>query len=468
MATFSRELLRSLAQPAFQESLFTAARNLGAAPARRAALERFNQISKITGQAQTSALSGEIDMLANNIEQLETIRDAAPTLKQKQAIDSRITQLRGLTSSAKAERLKRDITAVSQIDNRLDGLDARTDISEEEKKQLKEGLTLSKNQLLDNPEIEQGYRQDQIEAFNFANAQRTMREQEYLRNNSKTFLDVIKTGDSTQLNAVKNEIPQEFRAIAEKYITGAIQNNEINREFEEQSIAMRTAPMTKTEIDAIVNQLPERVRENVAPLVNRYKKAAEGWSDENKEWNTKSLTDARAAEKALRMRVENLTDQALLNQIRIEDEQQLRTENAVLKLELEFVNPNSTDIKNEEMRLAGQDKDKITPEITAQATAIVREGILKQIELFNEDRAKELRVPPQEAIDDVLANPELADDFVKKYGLKRLEEVRNITPSPEPEPSERPSSTPSRFRDLFPGRESVGGQARRSMFFEQN
>ncbi len=35
MATFSRELLRSLAQPAFQESLFTAARNLGAAPARK-------------------------------------------------------------------------------------------------------------------------------------------------------------------------------------------------------------------------------------------------------------------------------------------------------------------------------------------------------------------------------------------------------------------------------------------------
>ena len=482
MATFSRELLRSLAQPAFQESLFTAARNLGAAPARRAALERFNEISKTTGQAQASALSGDPDALALNIGRLEEIRNAAPTLEQKQAIDSRITQLRSMAPAAKQVGLKRDITAVSQIDNTLDGLDARTDISEQQKAELKESLTLRKNQLLDNPEIEQGYRQDQIEAFNFANAQRTMREQEYLTNNSKTFLDVIKTGDSTQLNAVKDKIPDEFRAIAEKYITGAIKNNEINREFEERSIAMRTAPMTKTEIDAIVNQLPERVRANVTPLVNRYKKAAEGWSDENKEWNTKSLANARAAEKELRTRVADLTNQALLSQIRIEDEQRLRKENAVLKLELEFVNPNSTDIENEEMRLAGQDKDKITPEITAQATAIVREGILKQIELFDEDRARKLRVPPQEAIDDVLANPELADDFVRKYGLKRLEEARNITPSPEPEPSDkeelglpgeirrrqRPSSTPLRFRDLFPGRGSVGGQARRSMFFEQN
>ena len=38
-----------------------------------------------------------------------------------------------MAPAAKQAGLKQDITAVSQIDNVLDGLDARTDISEQQK-----------------------------------------------------------------------------------------------------------------------------------------------------------------------------------------------------------------------------------------------------------------------------------------------------------------------------------------------
>ncbi|BCV04444.1 MAG: hypothetical protein CM15mV86_300 [uncultured marine virus] len=81
-----------------------------------------------------------------------------------------------MAPAAKQAGLKRDITAVSQIDNVLDGLDARTDISEQQKSELKESLTLRKNQLLENPEIEQGYRQDQVNQFRFEEAELAMRE----------------------------------------------------------------------------------------------------------------------------------------------------------------------------------------------------------------------------------------------------------------------------------------------------
>lgn len=435
MATFSREFLRSLAQPSFQQGLFTAARGIGMRPQMQALqqqqqeeLNRFDQLSKATGQAQASALSGDPNALALNIRRLEEIRNAAPTLEEKRAIDSRISQLRSMAPAAKQAGLKRDITAVSQIDNVLDGLDARTDISEQQKSELKESLTLRKNQLLENPEIEQGYRQDQVNQFQFEQQELAMRESQYIRDNAKTFLDAIETGDQSKVDAAKKAVPDEFRLAVDKYITGAIRNNEINREFKERSIAMRTAPMTDAELKAIVDQLPEDVRDNVAPIVEQYKEAAKGWNDSTGQWTTDGLNRAKAAEKALQNRVATLTDQVLLRELDTERDQELRTERDVLKLELQLAAPlDRMEVKDEEMRLAGQDKNKITPEITAQAKQNVRNArdsaILDQMAILNEERATELREemlekpkPSQAAIDALMANPELAPDFQEKYG----------------------------------------------------
>lgn len=486
MAKFSEQFLRAMTQPSYQEGLFTAARELGGLRGRleqeRGAMQRFDQLSKATGQAQASALSGDPNALALNIRRLEEIRDAAPTLEEKQAIDSRITQLRSMAPAAKQAGLKRDITAVSQIDNVLDGLDARTDISEQQKSELRESLTLRKNQLLDNPEIEQGYRQDQVNQFQFEQQELAMRESQYIRDNAKTFLDAIETGDQAQVDAAKKAVPDEFRLAVDKYITGAIRNEEINREFKERSIAMRTAPMTKTELDAIVNQLPEEVRANVAPLVQQYKEAAKGWSDSTKQWTTDGLNKAKAAEKALQARVASLTDLILLDEVRRDRDQDLRREADVLKLELELANPNRMEIKDEEMRLAGQDKDKITPEITAQAKANVRSRILDQIERLDEDRATALRgeEPTENAVSLEEAKKILSDDpsdtnkqlFIDIYGDEKFEEWQKESGDGaeaslpgERRRSRRGDATPLGFRDLFPGQESTGGQMsrRRSM-----
>ena len=486
MARFSESFLRSMTQPSFQEGLFTAARQLGGLRGQleqeRGAMQRFDQLSKATGQAQASALSGDPNALALNIRRLEEIRDAAPTLQEKQAIDSRISQLRSMAPAAKQAGLKRDINAVSQIDNVLDGLDARTDISEQQKSELKESLTLRKNQLLDNPEIEQGYRQDQVNQFQFEQQELAMRESQYIRDNAMTFLDAIETGDQAQIDAAIKAVPQEFRLAVDKYVTGAIRNNEIKREFKERSIAMRTAPMTNTELDAIVNQLPEEVRANVAPLVQQYMDAAKGWSESTGQWTTDGLNKAKAAEKALQARVASLTDLILLDEVRRDRDQDLRREADVLKLELELANPNRMEIKDEEMRLAGQDKDKITPEITEQAKANVRSRILDQIEKLDEDRATALRgeEPTENAVSLEEAKKILSDDpsdtnkqlFIDIYGDEKFEEWQKESGDGaeaslpgERRRSRRGDATPLGFRDLFPGQESTGGQMsrRRSM-----
>ena len=137
---------------------------------------------------------------------------------------------------------------------------------------------------------------------------------------------------------------------------------------------------------------------------------------------------AKAAEKALQSRIATLTDQVLLRELDTERDQELRTERDVLKLELQLSAPlDRMAIKDEEMRLAGQDKNKITPEITAQAKQNVRSArdsaILDQMAVLNEERATELREemlekpkPSQAAIEALMANPELAPEFKEKFG----------------------------------------------------
>ena len=57
MATFSRELLRSLAQPAFQESLFTAARNLGMGPGLME-LRRQQEAKRLAEEQRQQGITG--------------------------------------------------------------------------------------------------------------------------------------------------------------------------------------------------------------------------------------------------------------------------------------------------------------------------------------------------------------------------------------------------------------------------
>ena len=313
MAKFSQQFLQAMAQPSYQEGLFSAARDLGGLRGRleeeRGAMQRFDQLSKATDQGLASRFSGDPNALAVNIKSLEKLRDAAPTLQEKQAIDSRITQLRGMMPAAEQAGLKRDVTAVSQIDNVLDGLDARTDISEQQKLQLKDSLTLRKNQLLENPEIEQGYRQDQINQFKFEETELAMREQEYIRDNQDEIQTAIQSGDDAQLKAVRDKIPPEFATITNQYITGAIRNNDVLNQFNERSIALKTAPMSETDLNKLIAELPEGAADAMAAEIREYKEAIKGWSDET-QWSgdTNALNRAKKAEAAIRSRMSGIAN----------------------------------------------------------------------------------------------------------------------------------------------------------------
>ena len=429
MATFGKDFVRSATQPAYLQGLFTAAQGLGSAPRRRREEERqmqlFDDISKATGQAQASAVSGDPNALALNISKLETLRDSAPTLKEKQAIDSRITQLRNLTGAAEAKGLTRDINAVSQIDNTLKTLDTST----EQGKRVKDALESRKVQLLQNPEIEQGYRQAQVDQFKFEQTEAAMLEQEYLRdpNNQKLFLDAIQSGDQDQLTAVLNSVPDQFKAVANEYVTGVIRNNEVMNQFNERSIAMNTAPMTDSEIDSFVQNLPENVRSAITAEVNAYKEASKGWNDKTK-WssNTVAYAQAKQAETALRQKASRLSERALFLDIdekrRIDRQNRADIQNAELRM---LDRPSDLDIERR-AKMITKNKDG-EPNLADRAEALsqlTQENIEDQLEIINRlnpERAKELGY---ETIDISEAEKVLTEDpteenkqlFIRLYG----------------------------------------------------
>jgi hypothetical protein len=98
----------------------------------------------------------------------------------------------------------------------------RQDIPEDKKSELKKTLALRKSQLLENPEIEQGYRQDQVNAFQFERQEAAMLESRYIQENAPKFIRAVDSGNQSQIDNVMDSVPEEFKAAADKYITGAM------------------------------------------------------------------------------------------------------------------------------------------------------------------------------------------------------------------------------------------------------
>lgn len=448
MARFGRSFVQAATQPQYAQGLFTAAQQMGAAPGRRRAEERqmklFDDISKATGQAQASAVAGDPNALALNISKLEALRDSAPTLKEKQTIDARITQLRNLTGAAEAKGLTRDINAVSQIDNTLETLDTST----EQGRKVKEALESRKIQLLQNPEIEQGYRQAQVDQFKFEQTEAAMLEQEYLRdpNNQKQFLDAIQSGDQDQLTAVLDAVPDQFKAVANEYVTGALRNNSVMNQFNERSIAMNTAPMTDSEIDSLVQNLPEDVRDAITSEVNAYKEASKGWSSDGKGWsgNTAAYAQAKQAEKALRQKASGLSERALFLDIaekrRIAGQDRATIQTAELRM-LDRPSDNAIE-KRAKMITTNKDGKPTLADRAEALTQLTQENIEDQLEVINKldpEKAKELgyeTVGVEEAEQVLTESPteENKQLFIRLYGSEAFAkwQTKNENISEEP------------------------------------
>ena len=105
MATFSREFLRSLAQPSFQQGLFTAARGIGMRPQMQA-LQQQQQATKLAEEQRKRGVTGGLLGLQQAIARGEDPTDALGSLVNLGADPQRIAQFSELGTQERERALE--------------------------------------------------------------------------------------------------------------------------------------------------------------------------------------------------------------------------------------------------------------------------------------------------------------------------------------------------------------------------
>ena len=107
MATFSREFLRSLAQPSFQQGLFTAARGIGMRPQMQA-LQQQQQAEKLAEEQRKRGVTGGLLGLQQAIARGEDPTDALGSLVNLGADAQRIAQFSQLGAEERSANLEQE------------------------------------------------------------------------------------------------------------------------------------------------------------------------------------------------------------------------------------------------------------------------------------------------------------------------------------------------------------------------
>ena len=107
MATFSREFLRSLAQPSFQQGLFTAARGIGMRPQMQA-LQQQQQATKLAEEQRKRGVTGGLLGLQQAIARGEDPTDALGSLVNLGADAQRIAQFSQLGAEERSANLEQE------------------------------------------------------------------------------------------------------------------------------------------------------------------------------------------------------------------------------------------------------------------------------------------------------------------------------------------------------------------------
>ena len=113
MATFSRELLRSLAQPAFQESLFTAARNLGMGPGLME-LRRQQEAKRLAEEQRQQGITGGLLDLQQAIARGEDASEATGSLVNLGADAQQIAEFINLGEEQRSANLEQERIEIFQ------------------------------------------------------------------------------------------------------------------------------------------------------------------------------------------------------------------------------------------------------------------------------------------------------------------------------------------------------------------
>lgn len=336
MAKFSQQFLRAMAQPSYQEGLFTAAQQLGGLPGRleqeRGAMQRFDESVRASEQGIAAAQQGDVSALTNRIAELRRQMASATTLQEKQRIRAEMANLQRLQPGAQKIAVGNKARSIVQGEQALqdESLVGPARLAIEQRLEV----------LKQDPEAMTEYNKFKMDQWRTDQAQREMQSQQWLADNSAKISKAIENNDMDTIESIVQGAG-EFSEAAQSFVATSLRNADAMARFEENSIERKIAPSVsyyKDQLDA----LPEEVRNILQPTFDAYKEASDkGWN--GSEWSTGERIRAKQLEKDMQSQLRSVYSQVATSEYFAKRREEATKREQIAELELKISTPMGSD-----------------------------------------------------------------------------------------------------------------------------
>lgn len=336
MAKFSQQFLQAMAQPSYQEGLFTAARELGGLRGRleeeRGAMQRFDQAVQTSEQGIAAAQQGDVSALTNRIAELRRQMASATTLQEKQQIRAEMANLQRLQPGAQKISVGNKARSIVQGEQALQD----ESLVGPARSAIEQRLELLKQ----DPDAMTEYNKFKMDQWRADQAQREMQSQQWLADNSAKISKAI---DNNDMDAIESIVQGagEFSEAAQSFVATSLRNADAMARFEENSMERKIAPSVDYYKDQL-QALPEEVRKILQPTFDAYKEASDkGWN--GSEWTTGGRLRAKQLEKDMQSQLRSVYSQVATSEYFAKRREDATKREQIAELELKIATPMSSE-----------------------------------------------------------------------------------------------------------------------------
>jgi trans-aconitate methyltransferase len=336
MAKFSQQFLQAMAQPSYQQGLFTAAQQLGGLQGRleqeRGAMQRFDESVRASEQGIAAAQQGDVSALTNRIAELRRQMASATTLQEKQRIRIEMANLQRLQPGAQKIAVGNKAQSIVQGEQALQ--------DESLVGPARSAIEQRLEALKQDPEAMTEYNKFKMDQWRTDQAQREMQSQQWLADNSA---EISKAIDNNDMDAVESIVQGagEFSEAAQSFVATSLRNADAMARFEENSMERKIAPS----VDYYKNQLetlPEEVRKILQPTFDAYKEASDnGWN--GSEWTTGGRLRAKQLEKDMQSQFRSIYSQIATSEYFAKRREDTAKQEQIAELKLKIATPMSSE-----------------------------------------------------------------------------------------------------------------------------
>ena len=258
----SSAVLGGLARPGFSDDVGSAIGQAMLGPENRrkerdkmarmdASITAFRQAGAAAQQGDLSALTGQIDVLQTQARDAETVEEKLFYLNQMRNLQGQIPGATQVKKDKSVDALLRtdaelaDTEALRKRINDSNAANGLPPISEADFKRLTDTLTTRRSRILEDPDVSTEYRTRKAEDLATRLETEKMESIAWIAQNGDGIKQAIRSGSQEELDAALKNVPPEYQAQVDSFVSSQIEAEEQLQDFRSNSILKTQEPINK-------------------------------------------------------------------------------------------------------------------------------------------------------------------------------------------------------------------------------